>query len=207
MSTSSTPPDAPDRQAEDATPVRILALRDVAIVLVILSLWAAADAWRAATGLASAAGLSLLDGIAAGYVLARMAHEWGHFAGARWAGGLAPTLPVTTIGSVFTFFTFDLERSPPRAFRAMGVGGNVGHWAMALLLLSLAPLDTLGRIALPSAAVGFALSASLTEIPFIRNAFSGASAQESFRGFTRAKLARNRWIGAGAGLLMLVLLS
>ena len=188
----------------DATPVRRLALRDGGIALAALSLWAAADAWRAVTGLTFATPLSALNGAVAGYLLGRMAHEWGHFAGARLAGGIAPTRP---IDSIFTFFDFDLGRSSPASFRAMGIWGNVGHWAAVLLLLSVAPLDSPGRIALPSGAFAFAFSASLTELPVIRRAYAGASAADSFRGLTLATVRRDRLVGAGAGLLLFALIA
>ncbi len=185
----------------DAAPVSRLGQRDGAIVLAALSLWAAADAWYAATGLAFAAALSTLDGVVVGVVVARMAHEWGHFAGARWAGGIAPTRP---LDSFSTIFSLDMRRSSASAFRAMSVGGNVGHWLVVLVLAAAIPLDSTGRVALLSGAFGFAFSASLTELPVIQRAYSGASPVESFRGLTRAKVERNRWVGAGAGLLLFV---
>jgi hypothetical protein len=189
----------------DAVPVLRLGQRDGAIVLAALSLWAAADAWQVATGLAFAALLAALDGAVVGYFVGRIAHEWGHFAGARWGGGIAPTRAGDSFASIVTFFTFDMERSDAGAFRAMSVGGNVGHWLVVLGLAAFIPLDTVGRVALLSGAVGFAISASLTELPVIQRAYAGASPGESFRGLTRAKLKRNRWMGAGAGLLLFVL--
>jgi hypothetical protein len=186
----------------DAEPVLRLAQRDGAIALAALSLWAAADTWHATTGLGFALLLSILNGGAVGYGLARMAHEWGHIAGARWSGGIAPTRP---IDSLFPIFTFDMERSEPSAFRAMSVGGNVGHWLVVLLLAALIPLDTAGRVALLSGALSVAISASLTEFPVIQRAYAGASAAESFQGLTGAKLKRNRWLGVGAGLLLFLL--
>ena len=108
-------------QSGDRTRVSRLALRDGAIALAALSFWAAADAWYAATGLSAAALLSVLDGIAAGAVLGVLAHEWGHFAGARWGGGIAPT---TRFTQLFPIFVLDMQKSPERAFRAMSVGGQ-----------------------------------------------------------------------------------
>ena len=188
----------------DAAPVLRLGQRDGAIALAALSLWAAADAWHAATGLAFAALLATLDGAVVGYAVGRMAHEWGHFAGARWSGGIAPT---RAIDSFFTIFTLDMERSDAGAFRAMSVGGNLGHWLVVLLLATFVPLETPGRAALLGGAFGFALSASLTEFPVIGRAYAGASPAESFRGLSRAKLKRNRWVGAGAGVLLFLLAS
>lgn len=192
----------PDRPA-DATPVIKLGQRDGAIALAALSIWAAADAWHAATGLGLAALLSTLDGVVVGVVLALLAHEWGHFAGARWSGGIAPTRPIT---SFFPIFALDLQRSDDRAFRAMSVGGNVGHWLVVLILGIFIPLDTPGRVALLAGAFGFAVSASTTEFPILQRAYAGASPAESFKGLTGEKLRRDRWIGAAAGLALFLVL-
>ena len=183
----------------DATPVIKLAQRDGLIVLAALSIWAAAETFYSVTGLAFAALLAAADGVAVGIVVAVRAHEWGHFAGARWSGGIAPTKSFTTF---FPIFELDMERSDDRAFRAMGVGGNVGHWLVVLALAIALPLDTSGRLALVCGAFGFAISASTTELPVVRRAYAGASPSESFKGLTGDKLRRNRWIGGVAGALL-----
>lgn len=183
----------------DVTPVSKLAQRDGAIVLAALSLFAAADAWYIATDSSFAALVALLDGLVVGGVVTFAAHEWGHFAGARFGGGIAPTTSFTTF---FPLFNFDMKRSDPGAFRAMSVAGNVAHWGVVVLFLLLLALDTPGQIALASSAFGFAVFASTTEFPIIQRAYSGASPIESFAGFSGEKLRRNRWVGVGAGLLM-----
>ncbi len=188
----------------DATPIPKLAQRDGAIALAAISVWAAADTWHATTGLGLAAMVALLDALFAGAALAILAHEWGHFAGARLFGGIAPTRKLT---SLFPIFDFDLARSPAAAFRAMGVGGNLGHWGLVLLLAVGLPLDSVGRIALLSATFGFAVGASITEFPIIRRAYAGASAAESFAGLSREKLKRDRWMGIGAGVALFLLLA
>ncbi|MBW2273661.1 MAG: hypothetical protein JRG96_10340 [Deltaproteobacteria bacterium] len=187
----------------DAAPVIKLAQRDAALLLAALSIWAAAEALYAATGMTFAVILSTLDGVVVGVVVGLMAHEWGHFAGARWGGGIAPTKP---IGSFFPIFALDMQRSDDRAFRAMGVGGNVGHWLAVLILALALPLDTPGRVALLSGAFGFAVSASATELPVIRRAYAGASPAESFKGLTGDTLRRDRWIGAAAGIALFLVL-
>jgi hypothetical protein len=195
--------ESPSPHPPDGAPVARLALRDGAIALAALSVWAAADAWHAVSGLGFAALLAVLDGVLVGAAVTLLAHEWGHFAGARLAGGIAPTVG---LGSVFPLFSFDMQRSPARAFRAMSVAGNGAHWAVVLLLAVALPLDTPGRIALLSASFGFAVFGSTTEIPVIRRAFAGASAVESFAGLTGAVLRRNRWVGAGAALALFLVL-
>jgi len=187
---------------QDAAPVGKLAQRDGGIALAVLSLWAAADTWHATTSLGFAALLAIANGLASGYVLALLGHEWGHFAEARWAGGIAPTRAVT---SLFPIFALDMQRSSDRAFRAMSVGGNVGHWLVVVTLGAALPLDHPGSLALLAGAFAFALSASLTEFPIIGRAYRGASPAESFRGLTGEKLRRNRWLGAAGGLVLFLL--
>jgi hypothetical protein len=187
----------------DVTRVSRMALRDGAIALAALSIWAAADAWYAATHLSAAALLSVLDGLAVGYGLGLVAHEWGHFAGARWGGGIAPTMKFTQL---FPIFLLDMQKSPERAFRAMSVGGNVAHWSLVALFALLVPLDAPGRVALVSGAFAFAFGASCTEFPVIRRSFAGASPGESFQGLTGAKLRRNRRIGYAAGAVLFALI-
>lgn len=188
----------------DRAPVWTLARRDGAIALAALALFGATDAWRLATDLALASLLSIAVGVAVGIALGTRAHEWGHFAGARLFGGIAPTRDAR---SLFPIFDLDLQRSPERAFRAMSVGGNLGHWGFVLLLLLALPLDAAGRIALFASAFGFALSASLTEFPIIARSWQGASPVESFRGLTGEKLRRNERIGLVAGVLLFLLLA
>ncbi len=196
-------PTPADTAAKDLTPVGRLALRDGAIALAALSLWAAADVWSSTTSLALAHALAVLDGLFVGFGLGLLAHEWGHFAGARLGGGIAPTTKIT---SIFPMFVFDMQRSDPRAFRVMGLGGNAAHWAWVLVLAALLPLDAPGRVALVSGAFAFAVGASTTEFPVIRRAYAGATPVESFAGLTGARLRRDRWIGIAAGLILFAVL-
>jgi len=192
-----------ETKSADVTRVSRLAQRDGAIALAALALFAATDAWYSATGLGAAALLSVLVGIAMSYGLGLVAHEWGHFAGARLGGGIAPTTKFTQL---FPIFLLDMQRSPDRAFKAMGVGGNVAHWTLAALFFLWVPLDAPGRAALACGAFAFAFGASFTEFPVIRRSYAGASPVESFQGLTGAKLRRNRWIGYAAGALLFALI-
>ena len=99
-----------------------------------------------------------------GYGLALLGHEWGHFAGARWGGGIAPT---TKFSQLFPIFLLDMQRSPERAFKAMSVGGNIAHWSLFALFFCWVPLDAPGRVALACGAFAFAFGASTTEFPAI----------------------------------------
>lgn len=187
----------------DQTPVSKLALRDGAIALAALTLWGAADTWFAATGLFLAGLVSVLNGVAAGVALALLAHEWGHFAGARLSGGTAPTTRFTRF---LPLFHLDMGKSDPSTFRAMSVGGNVAHWLAVIAFAALVPIDSPGRVALVSAVFGFAVFASTTELPIIRRAYAGVDPVACFEGLDREKLRRNQWIGAAAGLVLAILL-
>lgn len=200
--TTASPDEALERPA-DATPVGKLARRDGGIALAVLSLYGAADAWAATTGLALAELLALANGVVAGIVLGTRAHEWGHFAGARGAGGIAPTRPYETL---FPIFDLDMQRSDPRAFRAMSIAGNVAHWALVLGIAVSLPMDAAGRMALLASSFGFAVSASVTELPIIVRSFTGSSPVESFRGLTRETLQRDQRIGIAAGVVLFLLL-
>jgi len=203
MTESATTDNTPFEVPPDATPVAKLAQRDGAAVLAALCLFAAADAWYIATDSAFAALLSLAVGVVVGGAVTRQVHEWGHFTGARFRGGIAPT---REISSFFPIFDFDMKRGDPAAFRAMSVGGNVAHWTLVLLLLLLLPLDTPGQIALAASSFGYAVYGSSIELPIIRRAYAGATPIESFAGFSGEVVKRSRWIGIGAGLLLFVIL-
>jgi hypothetical protein len=193
----------PVEAARDATPVSKLALRDGVLALAALTLWGASDTWFATTSLFLAGLVSVLNGVLAGIALASLAHEWGHFGGARLSGGIAPTTKLTRF---FPLFHLDMEKSDPSAFRSMSVAGNVAHWLAVIVLVAMIPLDTPGRVALVSAVFGFAIFASTTEFPIIRLAYSGVDPKACFKGLSREKLRRNQWIGVAAGLVLATLL-
>ena len=132
--------DAPKADAPAPPALWKPALRDVSVVLAALSLFAAADAWYEITGLRFAAVLSALDGILVGALITALIHEWGHFAGARWSGAIAPLGKPSSL----PLFVFDMERNEPSQFQAMSVGGNTAHWLTFLVLCLALPIETAG---------------------------------------------------------------
>ena len=81
-------------------------LRDVAVMLAAISIWAAADTWYTVTGLAIAQVIAVADAALAGVIVAVLLHEWGHYAGARISGasvrrvmppGLSPSASNSTL--------------------------------------------------------------------------------------------------------------
>jgi len=140
------------------------ALRDATLVVATLALWRADAALRADGGL-----LAVLVAVAAGVMTAvagYLAHEWGHFLGAR-AGGSALRLP-TSAREVF-LFNFDVRRSTPAQFVLMSSGGFAASLIVVVLLLAVLPLPSLSSlIALGLTAAGVVATAVLEVPPFVR---------------------------------------
>ena len=58
-------------------------LRDAAVVFAGLALWGGADAWATTSGLAVALVTSVGSALIAGWIIASLMHEWGHYLGAK----------------------------------------------------------------------------------------------------------------------------
>lgn len=187
----------------DQSSLTLMLARDVGLCAVLLSLFAAADTWSLLTGSGLAGFLSVVDGLIVGAGVASLAHEWGHYTGARLSGGRVPLRPLKSFPQVFDF---DYKGCEPRHFMALSIGGNVGHWLMVGLLALLLPLDTTGQIALLSGAVGFAVFGSTVEFPVISRAHSGASPLEALSVIPKNFLRKNGAIGAVAALLVFLVL-
>lgn len=189
--------------AKDEATLSLVIVRDVAIVSALLSLFAAAEVWATVSGLALAALLSSVDGLLVGAATAAVLHEWGHFAGARLAGGHAPLKP---IGGFFPIFDFDYENNDARAFDWMSIGGNVGDLSVVLFFFFALPLTSPGAAALVAGAFGFAVFAGAIEFPVIRKARGGMTGIEALRTIPKGFLRRySRW-GVGAALVAFLLL-
>lgn len=177
----------------------LVGVRDLGIVAAALSIWAAADAWYAVTGLGLAVWLSVLDGILVGAAVTGLFHEWGHFAGARLSGGTAPLGPAR---GFLPLFKFDFAKSETSQFQAMSIGGNVSTWGFALLLAIVLPLDAPGRIALLSSAVGFSIFALVVEAPVMSRVAGGMAPRESLGMITSSTLKTGAVSGAVGALLL-----
>lgn len=189
--------------AADAVSLWRVALRDGAILLAALSLWAAADAWMLLSGTGLAWLLSVADGLVVGLLVGGLFHEWGHFAGARLSGG---TAPLAATKFPFPLFNFDFARSQPRHFQVMGVAGNLAHWSVVVLLALSLSLETPGQVALLAGALGFAVFASAVEFPVISRCRSGVAPAVSLAGIRPADLKYDGIVGALAALLLFAML-
>lgn len=191
-----------DAAGEDAKEPALagMALRDAVLVLAALALWGGADAWATASGLGLATLAAVGNGGVAGWVIASLLHEWGHYAGAKLSGAAAPRIQAK--GLSFFRYRFDLENNSLEQFTAMSLGGNIAHWSWFLGLLLLLPLSTPGQAAFVSAAFAFALFASFIEWPIIARVRQGrVQPTEAFTHIDAAFLRRNYLIGGAGGLL------
>jgi hypothetical protein len=166
-----------------------------------ITLWGAADAWAAASGWALARGVALANAAIAAVVLASIVHEWGHFAGARFAGAEAPVFekPVR----YFFLFDFPFDRNDRRQFLWMSWGGILAPWALVLLAGLCVPIDNASRALLLAAFVARAVQIGIFEVPVaLRTARGGEPRAELVRRLKARGLVSARWIGLAAGALV-----
>lgn len=191
--------DAPDKDAEEPALAGML-IRDGLTLLAALAIWGGADAWAGISGLHLAVFASVGTGIAAGWIIASLLHEWGHYAGAKLSGAAAPRIAPT--GFSFFRYRFDLKNNSLEQFTYMSIGGNLAHWGLFLALLMLLPLETAGQAAIAGAALAFALFASIIEWPIIARTQRGdVQPTEAFTHIDEAFIRRHYLIGGIGGLL------
>ncbi len=178
----------PTAAASDTTRLWIVLARDVSLPAAGLLLFAAADAWHALIGSTLSAGLSLIDGLLVGFLLAGLLHEWGHLIGSRLTGGSAPLRPATACLPVFRL---DFRRNTRQQLLGMSIGGNAAHWLVVLVLLLGLPLSSVGQVALLSSALGFGVFASSIEFPVIWRAYHGMNGAEALAKIPRDFVRRN----------------
>ena len=138
---------------------RRLLLRDSTIVASTGCLW-----WFEAHGAVGGTGgvvLGVLAGLSTG-VVGFLAHEWGHAIAARLGG--ATIYFADRVTSPFLFF-FDTNRSTPRQFIAMSIGGYIASALALVVAIALLPRDQLsGQVGL--FVVGLGVVATLVaELP------------------------------------------
>ncbi len=188
---------------KDEAALHLVVLRDVALVSALLSLFGAAEVWATVSGLAFPALLSTVDGFLVGAATGGLAHEWGHFAGARLAGGHAPLKPANRL---FPIFDFDYVNNDKRSFDWMSIGGNLAHVAVVLVYLVALPIRSPGAAALVGGAVGFAVFSSIIEIPVIRKSLAGMNGLEALGTIPSNFVQRTLPWAVGSALLIFLVL-
>lgn len=178
-------------------PWKLLA-RDLLISALLLSLWAGADAAYAVMGSGLVGAISVLDAFLAALAVGYIAHEWGHFAGARLSGGVAPANGWKDL----QLFRFDFEKSQPIHFQWMSVGGNLTPWLLTGLIAASIPLDTPGRTFLFAVALAGAVFVNITELPVLWMTLKGADPLTALKTLRGPVLMRNGLAALGLALLV-----
>ena len=196
--------DVADRKMRDRSRLKQIALRHSAIVLAALTLWGASDSWALSTGWLLAETVSILNAVFAGTVIAYIAHEWGHFAGARVSGSISPVLkePVS-----FFMFNFKDKLNTQGQFLSMSVGGPLANWSLFVLVLILLPLNTWSQATLLATTFAIATSVSVFEFPVINAVMYGEKPAETISKRQResGNTPRTAGIIAGAALWILTI--
>ena len=196
--------DVANRKIRDRARLEQIALRHSAIVLAALTLWGASDSWALSSGWLLAETVSILNAVFAGTVIAYIAHEWGHFAGARVSGSISPVLkePVS-----FFMFNFKDKLNTQGQFLSMSVGGPLANWSLFVLVLILLPLNTWSQATLLATTFAIATSVSVFEFPVINAVMYGEKPAETISKRQResGNTPRTAGIIAGAALWILTI--
>ena len=173
--------------------------RDGAIAVGALAAWGGAEAWAASSEFGLAMATTLAAAVIAGWLIPSIAHEWGHYLGAKLTRAKAPRVRIPNF--LFVRFNFDLESNSLGQFTSMSIGGSVVHWGVFLAALMLIPMDTLGQFAFVSATFAFAVYGSAVEWPIIaRTTFGKVAPKNAFAGLSFKSLRMYQALGAIAGI-------
>ena len=177
-------------------------LRDAAVVFAALALWGGADAWATTSGLAVALVTSVGSALIAGWIIASLMHEWGHYLGAKLSGSKAPRIKAP--GLLFFRYNFDLVNNSLGQFTSMSVAGSLAHWGVFAAALLLLPMATLAQTAFISSTFAFAIFASIVEWPIIaRTSLRKIQPIQAFAHIDGTFLLRHQVYGGVAGLAFL----
>ena len=173
-------------------------IKDLAVVFAAVSLWAAADTWYVVTGMWLAQIIAVGDAILVGLLLSSLFHEWGHYAGAVF--GKSEVCRVTPKGLSLFRFNFDYAANNHQQFHWMTYGGHIFHWAILLIIFIALPMDSLGRISLVGALVGFIAFATFIEYNVLKDTWAGADPGERLNAITPKDFQQAAAIGGLTGL-------
>ena len=158
------PTDEVARRGRDRARLKNVGFQHGGVMIAALVIWGSAAQWL---GMASE-WLVQLIGVGAGFfvgvIVGFLAHEWGHFSGARLSGALSPVLKERTSFFMFNFKTASNSRAQ---FLAMSFGGPTANWALVALVLFALPSGTLAHAALAATVLGVAVNVCVFEFPVI----------------------------------------
>ena len=183
-------------------PLLGMLLRDATLVFAALAIWGGAEAWAISSGLALALVTAVATALIAGWVIASLLHEWGHYLGAKLARSEAPRINMPDI--LFFRYNFDLEKNSLAQFTSMSIAGNIAHWGVFVAALLMLPMSTLAQTAFISATLAFAIYGSIVEWPIIaRTLLRKVEPIQAFTHINSRFLLRHQVYGGVVGLAFL----
>ena len=191
--------DAAARRKRDRTRLKHVGVRHAAAALAAITLWGASDVWAAETGWLLADIVALLYAVFAGTIIAYLAHEWGHFSGARLSGAVSPVLKTP---ESFFMFNFKDELNTESQFIAMSIGGPAANWSLVIAIFLFLPLDTWSQALLLATVTSIAVSVSVFEFPIINRVSYGAPSRETVDQRLRESGLTPRYIGIAVGVIV-----
>lgn len=190
---------AKGRKRRDSARLKKIGLKHAAAVLATLTLWGAADVWATESGLLIAEIVALLNAVFAGTVIAYLAHEWGHFSGARLSKAVSPVLKQP---ESFFMFNFKDELNSEGQFLTMSMGGPAANWTLAIIVFFMLPLDTWSQALIFATVTSIAVSVSVFEFPIINRVAYGASPKETVDQRKKESGMTPRYIGIAVGFVV-----
>ena len=179
-------------------------IRDASLIVALLALFGGAIAWAQDSNDMLARFTAIAASLIAGWMIASLLHEWGHYAGAKLARAIAPRVQLP--GLSFFRYNFDLEKNSVGQFAAMSVGGNLAHWGAVAAALVLVPMTTTAQATFVSATVAFAVFASVIEWPIVARTLSGrVRPAEAFKHLNRKFIRWHYVVGGLGGLVFLAM--
>ncbi len=148
------------------TPAAILtkqAALHLALWTLSLCLFAAADSWNHLTGWSLASLLSVITGIAAGFLTVNLVHEWFHYLGAKLTSG---TYTLTNKPSLFVF-DWNFEKNTLDQFFRMSVAGTIGGALALWVVFNAVDANNAGRAAMVAGAAASFAFGSIIEWPVL----------------------------------------
>jgi hypothetical protein len=132
-------------------------------------------------------------------VTTTLIHEWFHYLGARRSKG-AYTIP-DKLG-VFVY-DWDFKNNNIAQFHTMSIAGSVGGAISLVLVWTLLPADTVGRVAVHAGALAGFVFGAVIEWPVLKHTRAGADPMTELGKIDQAVLTKASVAATIAGLLTL----
>ena len=196
--------DINEQRKRDLARMKKVGTKHATTVLLAMTAWGVADYWASESGLLLAEVIALLNALFVGITISSIAHEWGHFSGARMSGSASPVMkkPVS-----FFMFTFKDDVNSREQFLVMSMGGPIANWILVVSLFFLLPLETWSQALLLATTFAIAVSVCVFELPVINSVMYGEHPEETVQRRLReiGNTSRISGIVSGVALWLLVI--